>query len=71
MEVTESVPEFVFGKSVGLTINDKGRVYDGFRGEVFKTVMELVLSKASGLFYKWQRKSLRRSQASGLYCKWQ
>ena len=55
MEVMESLPEFVFGKSVGLTVYDNGRFYDGFGGEVFRTVTEPVLSKASGLFSKRQR----------------
>ena len=32
--MTESAVEFVFGKSLDLTISDNGRVYDGFCGEV-------------------------------------
>ena len=35
MAMTESVPEFVIGKSLGLTISDNGQVYDGFSGEDF------------------------------------
>ena len=31
----ESVPEFVFGKFLGLSLNDNSRVYNGFCGEVF------------------------------------
>ena len=38
MAMTESVPEFVFGKSLGLTISDNGRVYHGFYGEVFPSL---------------------------------
>ena len=33
--MTESVLEFVFGKSLDLSMSDNGRVYDGFCGEVF------------------------------------
>ena len=33
--MTESVAEFVFGNSLGLTISDNGRVYDGFCCDVF------------------------------------
>ena len=33
--MTESVPEFVSGKSLDLSMSDNGRVYDGFCGEVF------------------------------------
>ena len=35
MLMTESVPEFVFGKSLGFIISDNGRDYDGFCGKVF------------------------------------
>ena len=38
MAMKESVPEFVFGKSLGLTISDNGRVYHGFYGEVFPSL---------------------------------
>ena len=35
MTMTGSLPEFVFGKSLGLSINDNDLVYDEFFGEVF------------------------------------
>ena len=35
MTMAESVPEFVFGKSLGFIISDNGRDYDGFCDKVF------------------------------------
>ena len=35
MAMMEFVSEFAFGKSLGLTVSDSGRVYDGFCGKVF------------------------------------
>ena len=35
MTMTGSLPEFVFGKSLGLSVDDNDRVYDEFCGEVF------------------------------------
>ena len=55
MAMTESVPEFIFVKSLVLPMGDNGQVYDGFCGKNlpwFKVVMESVLREASGLSYK-------------------
>ena len=37
--MTKSVAEFVFGESLGFTISDNDRVYDGFCGVVFPGLM--------------------------------
>ena len=35
MAMTESVPEFIFVKSLVLPMGDNGQVYDGFCGKTF------------------------------------
>ena len=73
MAMTESVLEFVFGKSLGLSMSDNGRVYDGFCSEVLRGLrlcrnLFLVKLQVFSSVTEFPVEFVL-SKASGLYCK--